>query len=223
MTADFTPVFNRYEKLRDNVDRIFASMENRYPACVTCRPGCSDCCHALFDLSLVEAMYVNRAFARAFGYGAERSQIMERASVLDRKLTRLKREMFRAEKDGASPEKIMELAAASRMACPLLDDDNRCILYSARPITCRLYGIPVAIDGKGYVCGFSNFDKGADYPTAQLGKIQAQLEEMSAEIGALAGSELDVADVYVPLSMALLTKYDDAYFGLDKSSREERA
>lgn len=213
MTADLTPVFERYIKLRDDVDRIFASMRGRYPQCVACRPGCSDCCHALFDISLVEAMYINKAFAKAFDYGPKRSQILERASSLDRKLAKMKREMFRAEKDGESPEKIMEIAASARMACPLLDEDDKCLMYVDRPITCRLYGIPVDIGGKGYVCGFSNFDKGQDYPSVHMDKIQRRLEDMSAEIGSREGSKLDVADIYVPLSMALLTKYDDAYFG----------
>lgn len=221
MTADLTPVFERYIKLRDDVDRIFASMQDRYPQCVACRPGCSDCCHALFDISLVEAMYINKAFAKTFEYGPKRSQILERASALDRKLTKMKREMFRAEKDGESPEKIMEIAATTRMACPLLDKDDKCVMYDDRPITCRLYGIPVDIGGKGYVCGFSNFAKGHDYPSVHMDKIQRRLEEMSAEIGSREGSKFDVADIYVPLSMALLTKYDAAYFGAGDSGEDK--
>ena len=44
----------------------------------------------------------------------------------------------------------MEEAARIKCRCPLLGDDDRCLLYQARPITCRLYGVPTAIAGQGY-------------------------------------------------------------------------
>lgn len=214
--ADFSAIFEEYRQIRNDADKLFERVSGMYPACVTCRPGCSDCCHALFDLSLVEAMYINEAFAQNFDYGPKRSAILEAASVQDRALTRLKREMYRAEKNGENQDKIMNMAASARMRCPLLDDDNRCLMYEERPITCRLYGIPVAIDGKSHVCGFSNFEPGHDYPAVQLGRIQARLDELGRKIADATGSSLDLEDIYVPLSMALLTKYDKAWFGLEK-------
>lgn len=223
MTPDFSPVFNKYEQLRNEVDAIFSRMADQFPQCVTCRPGCSDCCHALFDLSLVEAMYINRAFAENFSYGRERSQILENASEQDRQLTRLKRDLFRAEKNGESPDKIMDMAASARMRCPLLDGQDRCRLYEARPITCRLYGVPLEIGSKSHVCGFSDFAKGQAYPTVKLARIQERLDAMSAEIASLSGSSLDLKDIYVPLSMALLTSYDDAWFGIKESKEKENS
>ena len=44
----------------------------------------------------------------------------------------------------------MEIAATS-VRCPLLDEENRCLLYDARPITCRLYGVPKARIMRRYV------------------------------------------------------------------------
>lgn len=220
MTPDFTPVFNKYEALRKDVDAIFSTMTERYPQCVTCHPACSDCCHALFDLSLVEAMYLNKAFNKKFEYGRERSQVLERASEQDRHLAKLKRELFRAEKNGEQADKIMNMAASARMRCPLLDEQDHCLLYESRPITCRLYGIPLAIGSKSHVCGFSNFDKGQSYPTVQLAKIQQRLDGLSAEIAQLSGSPYDLSDIYVPLSMALLTSYDSGWFGTDGPKKD---
>ena len=216
MNADLSRIFSAYIKLRNDADRLFETIARQTPGCVTCRPGCSDCCHALFDLSVVEAMYINSAFKNKFDYGPLRSAILERASREDRELTRIKREMYKNEKNGSPVDEIMGKASCLRMRCPLLDENERCLMYEDRPITCRLYGVPVAIDGKSHVCGFSNFQPGQDYPTVQLGKIQARLEELSGAIATETGSRFNLSDIYVPLSMALLTKYDDAWLGIGK-------
>lgn len=225
MQADFSPIFARYEALRSTCDQLFANVASRCEGMVTCHKGCSDCCHALFDLSLVEAMYINKAFEAAFPAGPERSSIVTRAAEIDRKLTRLKRELFRAEKNGTSPEDIMAQAAQMRIPCPLLDtsgEDNTCLLYEDRPITCRLYGVPTDIAGQGHVCGFSGFKKGTPYPSIHLDKIQASLEAMSHEIGDLVNSRFTELDqVYVPMSMALLTKYNDDYLGIGPAKKED--
>lgn len=217
MKTDLTPVFEAYRQLRANSDRLFAKIASQYPECVSCKPGCSDCCHALFDLSLVEAMHINEAFRKKFDYGPQRSAILERASSQDRELTRLKRSMFHNEKEGKPVNEIIDMAGSVRMRCPLLDENDRCMMYEERPITCRIYGVPVAIGGKSHVCGFSAFEQGRDYPAVQLARIQARLEELSAAIAEATGSPFELTDIYVPLSMALLTRYDDAWFGLDKA------
>lgn len=221
MIPDLSPIFARYAVLRDEADAIFAHVAAQYPERVTCREGCSDCCHALFDLSLVEAMAVNAAFNAAFGHGRERSEILARASEIDRSLTRHKREMFRAEKDGEAPTAIMARAASLRVRCPLLGPDDRCLLYAARPITCRLYGIPTEIGGQAHVCGFSRFDTGNSYPTVRLDRLQARLDALSREIAETVASRFELAEVYVPLSMALLTRYDEDYLGIGPAKPEE--
>lgn len=221
MNTALAPIFRKYERLAAETDAVFRHVADQYPGCVTCRQGCSDCCHAVFDLSLVEAMYINSVFQARFPHGRERSQILERASVSDRRLTRVKREMFQAEKNGASAGQIMRKASGLRMACPLLNADNVCLLYDARPVTCRLYGIPLEIGGESHVCGFSAFDRGKTYPTVQLGKIQARLEDLSREIASAVKSRFELHDVYVPLSMALLTSYDDKYLGIGEPDRDD--
>lgn len=115
MIPDLSAVFSRYESLRAEADTLFSRVNETQPGCVTCKERCSDCCHALFDLSLVEAMYLNRAFSRAFAHGSERSAILSRAAETDRRLTRLKRDLFRAEKDGENPEAIMAHAARIKL------------------------------------------------------------------------------------------------------------
>ena len=49
-------VFRDYETLTARTDELFERVRAQFPAEVACTAGCSDCCHAMFDLSLVEAM-----------------------------------------------------------------------------------------------------------------------------------------------------------------------
>ena len=96
---ELTPVFTAYEALVAEADAVFARVGEMHPDCVTCKPGCSDCCHAMFDLSLVEAMYLNARFIEKYDFGPERSRILENAGSVDRKLTRMKRDYFRELRD----------------------------------------------------------------------------------------------------------------------------
>lgn len=222
---ELAPVFTAYEALVAEADKVFSRVGELHPDCIACKPGCSDCCHALFDLSLVEAMYLNARFVQAFDYGPVRSRILEAAAEADRKLTRMKRDYFRELRDAKGAEeattRIMEEAARGRMRCPLLDADDKCALYEHRPITCRLYGIPTAIGGKAHVCGKTNFAAGVSYPTVHLEKIQERLDALSMEIRDRVKSRFkELHTVFVPVSMALLTNYDDAYLGIGPAPKE---
>ena len=192
-------VFLAYEKLVAQTDTLFGRVRDQFPAEVGCKAGCSDCCHAMFDLSLVEAMYINRKFNECFDFGAQRSAILEAAGEADRRATRLKRHYYQRARQGASDEEIMREAGRDRIRCPLLGRDDTCLMYEFRPVTCRLYGVP----------------------TVQLDRIQDRLADMSRDIAAAVGSRFrELHTVYVPLSMALLNKYDDAYLGVGEAPRE---
>ena len=103
---DFSAIFAKYEALRDSVDALFADISAKYPDCVKCSQGCSDCCHALFDLSLVEAMYLNAKFPAAFPSGLERSAILQAADQADRCLYKFKRKIFKDAQAGRDSKEI---------------------------------------------------------------------------------------------------------------------
>ncbi len=221
MIPDISDIFARYETLVAEVDNIFGHIRNAHPDCVICEVGCSDCCHALFDLSLVEAMYINHAFTKQVPYGKERSDILTHAADLDRKAVRMKREFYRASKDGQSAEDIMTEAAKMRMPCPLLDAESKCLLYDSRPITCRLYGVPLNINNTGHVCGKTKFSKGTNYPTVHMSAIQDRLDGLSKDIATAVKSRFkELHQVYVPMSMALLTNYNEQYLGIGAAKKE---
>ncbi len=69
MELDLGEFFARYERLAKGCSDIFESMKGKYPKEVTCKEGCTDCCYALFDLTLIEAMYINKKIQRNCAQG----------------------------------------------------------------------------------------------------------------------------------------------------------
>jgi Fe-S-cluster containining protein len=214
MDVDLERYFKRYEAIAATADAVFEKMGADFPECVACKPHCDDCCHALFDLTLIEALYVNHRFNQSLS-ARDREELLERANRADRDVYKLKRQAYKYLEAGREEADILADMARQRVRCPLLNDSKMCDLYEYRPITCRLYGIPTAIGGKGHTCGLSGFKEGTAYPTVQLDKIQQRLYDLSAELVADLKSRYGgLAQVLVPLSMALMTDYNDAYLGI---------
>jgi Fe-S-cluster containining protein len=213
MGFDAQPFFERYESLVAEADALFQRIAGEYPECVKCGVGCSDCCHALFDLSLIEAIYLNRKFLEL--EEGRRGSILEAANSADREAYRFKKELFRRQQEGEETNTLLLEAAAKKIRCPLLLEDDTCLLYPSRPITCRIYGTPMNIGGRAHTCGLSGFEKGRQYPAVHMDRIQDRLTSLSRElVEAIRSKHVGMETIFVPVSMALLTTYDDAYLGI---------
>jgi Fe-S-cluster containining protein len=222
MKFDFEPFFKRYEYLAKAADDVFEKVKGQYPECVSCQIACTECCYALFDLSLIEALYINHRLIASLDE-KKRAAILEKANTADRQIHRIKKNAYKAFEAGKSEDKILEDMSAEKVRCPLLNDQARCDLYAYRPITCRLYGIPTEIGGVGRTCGKSGFEKGKAYPTVHLDKIHRSLYGLSAELTtALQSKYVQMGDMLIPLSMALLTEFDDAYLGLSLEENKDQ-
>ena len=82
--------------------------------------------------------------------------------------------------------------------------------------------MPSAIAGKGHVCGKTAFVKGTPYPTVNMDKIQDRLAGLSQDISDAVHSRFtELHQVYVPVSMALITRYDEAYLGIGPAPKED--
>jgi len=221
MDFDFTPYFKKYEEILKVADQVFDRVEKEYAACVKCKIGCADCCHALFDLTLIEALYLNHKFNSEFE-GLARKERLARANKVDRQINKIKRKAFGDLRAGKDENEILADLARERARCPLLNKEDTCELYPYRPVTCRFYGIPTAIGGKGHTCGLSGFVEGKQYPTVNLDKIHEQLQNISAELIRDFGTKyIKLVDMLVPLSMALITIYDEYYLGLKEPEEEK--
>lgn len=220
MKLNFKKFFERYEELRKQADEVFDRVKEKFPDCVKCRLECSDCCHALFDLTLIEALYINHHFNNLLPDDRKR-ELIEIANKADRKIYKLKRKAYKAFEAGKPETEILEELSKERVTCPLLAEDNSCILYDYRPITCRLYGVPTSIGGRGYTCGLSEFKPGKSYPTVNVDIVQSKLYEISKElIQEIKSKYVRMGEILVPLSMAILTTYDETYFGLADNDTE---
>ena len=218
---DFSSFFKQYEALVQQADAVFARVKQAHGECVRCKEGCADCCHALFDLTLVEALYIKSRFDADF-VEEGRADLIERAHDADRHIYRLKRQAFKEHEEGRPEEQILEEMAAHRVRCPALNTDDRCAIYEFRPLTCRIYGIPTVIGGKAHTCGLSAFNPGEPYPTVKMDAIYQRLYEISLALAQAIDSRYPgLSDMLVPLSMALLTDYTEEYLGVRKKEDGE--
>jgi Fe-S-cluster containining protein len=197
-------LFHSYELLVDKAEAAFHETTARYGRCVTCRRQCSDCCHAIFGLFLIEAIYLQDHFARLSD--PQQEDVLRRCRQADEELEDMKRR-FQAE--GRDPQSAMNALARERMQCPLLDENQDCTLYRYRPITCRVYGIPTAVHGKVRVCGKTRFEKGQSYPVFDLDGAYRDLHVLSMELLKAEGQQdLEKASLLISVSKALRTPCD---------------
>ncbi len=221
MALDFTEYFERYKAIVADVDAVFKKFEKDTPELVKCGKGCSDCCHALFDITLVEAMYINKMFNEKFS-GMERSEILQRADKADRQIHKLKRKVYKASQEGRPASEILMEVSRARVRCPLLGDDDLCALYEHRPITCRLYGVPTSIGGEAHTCNKAGFEGGVKYPTVNMDIVLDKLLGIGKDLQKGVGSRFrELGDMLLPLSMALVTSYDETYLGV-KSDKDKK-
>ncbi len=197
-------LFHSYELLADKAEAAFQKMALSYGRCVTCRRHCSDCCHAIFGLFLIEASYLQRHFARLSD--PQKQEVLRRCRHADEALEDLKRR-FQAE--GRDSRSATDALARERMQCPLLDENQDCVLYRVRPITCRVYGIPTAVHGKARACGKTGFEKGRSYPVFDLDGVYRDLHVLSMELLEAEGHhDLEKASLLLSVSTALRTPRD---------------
>ena len=214
MDIDFSPFFRKYEEIVAMADSVFERVKKEHPECVTCKQECSDCCYALFDLSLIEGLYINYQCNKKFK-GKEKDRLIDKSNRADREVHRVKKKAYKDLEAGKKEDDILMNIAEQRIRCPLLNEQNLCDMYEYRPITCRLYGIPTTIGGKGHTCGKSGFIEGKQYPAVNLDIVQNNLYKISSElVKEIKSRHVKMADMLVPLSMALLTNYDEEFFGL---------
>ncbi len=216
MAIDFTEYFERYEAVVADVDAVFNKFEAEMSDLVKCGKGCSDCCYALFDITLAEAIYINKKFNENFS-GLERSEIMQRAAKADREIHKLKRNVFKASREGRPASEILMEVSKARVRCPMLGDDDLCSIYENRPITCRLYGVPTSIAGEAHTCSKTGFKGGEKYPTVNMDIVIDKLIGIGKDMQKGLGSRFkELGDMLLPLSMALVTDYDEDYLGIRK-------
>ncbi len=174
------------KQLFNQIDNAVATVAQKHPREFRCKKGCSDCCNAVFDISLAEAMLIKKYFSM-LGRKTRR-QVLKKAKEAQKTWD----ENFVA--------KTIDDISKLRIPCPLLSRDEECLLYEVRPVNCRTYGVPTEINGHGHVCSLSGFKAGQSYPTIRLNIIQEELLKISGQV------DPQKANQRWPISAVLLDK-----------------
>ena len=141
-------ILERYAVLLGEVDDWFAQCLQRHTDRIVCGQRCSACCRGLFDITLLDALYLREGFDRL--PEAVQSGVRLKAGARLAGITArwpafiapwILNHIPEAEWDAIMPED-------DETPCPLLSEAGDCLVYDHRPMTCRLNGIPL-IDTSG--------------------------------------------------------------------------
>ncbi len=194
--SEFAYLFDPYNELVKEADAAFDNIKQKYPDKVKCSPHCADCCYAIFGIFLIEALFLKNDFDKLDE--DKKTEVLLRAKDADTQLSKVQEKLREFRND---PYMINYILAKERIRCPLLSDNNECILYSYRPITCRVYGIPILIRGHVRVCYKSGFKEGETYTTYNMDRTYKELFSISKELLNVAGGK-DVSRASFMISVA---------------------
>jgi len=172
----FRDIYQDYIDLTRKADIAFKKTALKIEDAFKCGSHCSECCHAVFGVFLIEACQIKNHFDMLDR--KIRHQALKRGEKADKALQKLSNKFDQSNSD---QQRDHSLFSKTRIRCPLLDNKNECIIYPFRPITCRVYGIPTIINGTAHVCGKSGFKRGVSYPAFNLDGSYEKLYQLSME------------------------------------------
>jgi len=138
----------RYGELLGEVDTWFRRCLELHPDLIACRNGCSECCRGLFDITLLDALYLRRGFDKL--PGQLKKEIVRAASLRLELLSHVNPTFSAPWLLNGIPEGDWDalMPEDDETPCLLLSESGECLIYDYRPMTCRLNGIPL-IDVSG--------------------------------------------------------------------------
>jgi len=111
-----------YDQFIQQADQLAARLSSHYAGHLTCRAGCSGCCHHHLSVFVVEAAAVRKAVD----------------ALPQQTRTIIQRQAHEVTKREADNQPV---------ACPLLVEE-RCSIYESRPLICRTQGLPLLIEAE---------------------------------------------------------------------------
>ncbi len=134
-------------------DATLLDATRRSGAWLACRPGCNSCCHGVFAISSLDAARLNEGVRQLrLSDPVRTSALATRLAVTQARLAAgfpgdITTGVLATDED--SQARFEDFA--NDEPCPVLDPaTGTCDLYTARPMTCRIFGPPVrSADGLG--------------------------------------------------------------------------
>jgi len=145
---DLKSILSKYAILLAQVDDWYNRCQSEYPDEIRCSMGCSECCRSLFDITLVDAIFLKSGFDRLPDHVKEK--VILKAETRLKGLKSLWPELTSPYLLNHRPEEEWKelMPDDDETPCVLMGDDGCCLVYQYRPMTCRLHGIPL-IDPDG--------------------------------------------------------------------------
>lgn len=144
-----TEVLPLAREIADGLVRIALEKSAAEGQEVSCRKGCTSCCHQLVPLSPAEAVRLaevveampkerRRAVKKRFEKAVKR---MEEVGLVDARAARGRSALLSAAATGGERwDDASRRYFAAHVPCPLLEDDA-CVAYAERPMGCREYHV----------------------------------------------------------------------------------
>jgi Fe-S-cluster containining protein len=134
-------IIEQYRSLLETVDSWFQQTQQQFSQEIYCRSGCSGCCRGFFDITLLDAALVFHGYKQL---ASKQQEIIHGKAVL--RLADLQQRWpdFKSPflLNGMPDSEWTSMPEEDETPCPFLDDDDRCLIYLYRPMTCRLHGLP---------------------------------------------------------------------------------
>lgn len=199
---------NSYRQLLNEIDGWFTACLQAGGSTISCRGGCSACCKALFDITLLDAWLLKDAFA---GLAPDvQTQVLDRCQP---RLTELRGRWPQLSHpyllNALPEEEWLSMPEEDQTPCPLLDENGYCLVYAARPMTCRLHGLPnVDISGEDFEGTVCTLHAGNPLELPEQVIRWRFREVFSQEVGLfqnftkeLTGHPLTELDTFIPLAL----------------------
>ena len=143
------------ESLIQIVDAALASAAARSGRHLACRPGCSQCCYGVFEISGLDAARLREGLRLAEPDVAAR--VLQRVAAAKEKLAPFyPGDAVTGTLTGTAEQIELFEEWAHAEGCPVLDPETQtCDLYAHRPILCRTFGPPIRNDAEDASAGLA--------------------------------------------------------------------
>jgi Fe-S-cluster containining protein len=178
-TVDLKPFFQDYEILLQQVDDAFKKVAAEDKSLLSCGLETEACCFRLVDLQLVEAAYLSHKMNKTLKT-AERKTAIERAIGVTKRVQELRGLLEQGDRHRGE-KRLQILYEQEKIKCPL-NSEAKCILYGARPIGCRMYGLSMSAGVKSESFGDLTQSSKLSQPEADLDEVNLLLERLSRNV-----------------------------------------
>jgi hypothetical protein len=152
--ADLSVFLAEYEALVREVEEKNVAARRSLSPVHDCGRDSDDCCHCYFEMTLIEAVYLNNRLNRHLS-SSQRHEVIGRAVEVSRRLRQVAGQVSPA----GSAGEVAALYVAEKLLCPLSVEKN-CLLYKYRPLRCRTWGVEAeTLDGALVVEMLSNLSR----------------------------------------------------------------